>query len=58
MGLELRRYGLGINAGAAVGRPHSHCRRVELGPRDISLKWSHDTDTSYGLESLSLIGRW
>ena len=33
-------------------------RRVELGLRDISLRWSHDTDTSYGLEFLSLIGRW
>ena len=32
--------------------------RVELGPRDISFRWSHDTDTSYGPEFLSLIGWW
>ena len=33
-------------------------RRVELGPRYMSLRWSHDTDNSYGPEFLSLIGSW
>ena len=28
-------------------------RRVELGPRDTSLLWVHDTDTSKGPELLS-----
>ena len=32
-------------------------RRVELGPRAMSLWRVHDTDTSKGQEFLSLIGR-
>ena len=45
-GLKLRLYRYGINAGAAVGWPHSHGSEGHLGPRAMSLRWGRDTDTS------------
>ena len=44
MGFKLRLYTSGINAGAAVGRPHSHGSEGRVGTQSYVRGWGHGTD--------------
>ena len=48
MGLKLRLYTLGINAGAAVGRPHSHGSEGRAGTQSYVQGWGQCPDYFLG----------